>query len=69
MWKATSSMAAWTVDLDLRIDAWILMQRLWMLEIKAMYAFIVKTNSRFYAGGKFAYGQYNAGIDRLRALH
>jgi hypothetical protein len=29
-----------------------------MLEIKAMYAFIVRTNSRFYAGGKFAYGQY-----------
>jgi hypothetical protein len=29
-----------------------------MLEIKAMYAFIVRTNSRFYVGGKFAYGQY-----------
>jgi len=33
---------------------------LWMFEIKAMYAFIVKANSRFYAGGKFAYGQYDA---------
>jgi len=33
---------------------------LWMFEIKAMYAFIVKTNSRFYAGGKFAYGQFDA---------
>ena len=32
---------------------------LFMLEIKAMYAFIIKTNSRFYAGGKFAYGQYD----------
>ena len=31
---------------------------LWMLELKAMYAFLVRQNSRFYAGAKFAYGQY-----------
>ena len=44
---------------------------LFMLEIKAMYAFIVRTNSRFYAGGKFAYGQFDAdgvglfGVDKI----
>jgi len=37
--------------------------RLWMVEIKAMYAFMVRPNSRFYAGGKFAYGQYNVEAD------
>jgi len=37
--------------------------KLWMIELKAMYAFLVRQNSRFYAGGKIAYGQYdgNAG--------
>ena len=34
-----------------------------MVEIKAMYAFIVRTNSRFYVGGKFAYGQYEREAD------
>jgi hypothetical protein len=33
-----------------------------MLELKAMYAFIVRTNSRFYAGGKFGYGRLDADI-------
>lgn len=42
------------VDEPVDLDADLL-----MLEIKAMYAFIIKTNSRFYAGGKFAYGQYS----------
>jgi hypothetical protein len=35
---------------------------LYMLELKAMYAFIVRTNSRFYAGGKFGYGQFDADV-------
>ncbi len=35
---------------------------LYMLELKAMYAFIVRTNSRFYAGGKFGYGQFSADV-------
>jgi hypothetical protein len=30
---------------------------LWMLEVKAMYAFIVKSYSKFYVGGKIGYGQ------------
>ena len=30
---------------------------LWMLEAKAMYAFIVRSNSKFYAGAKLGYGQ------------
>ncbi|MFA5322971.1 MAG: hypothetical protein WC373_09885, partial [Smithella sp.] len=30
---------------------------LWMLEFKAMYAFIVRENSKFYVGGKLGYGQ------------
>lgn len=33
---------------------------LWMIEVKGMYAFLVRPNSRFYAGGKFAYGKYKA---------
>ena len=33
---------------------------LWLIELKPMYAFIVKENSRFYAGLKGAYGQYKA---------
>ena len=36
---------------------------LYMLELKAMYAFIVRTNSRFYAGGKFGYGRLDVDID------
>jgi hypothetical protein len=32
---------------------------LWMVEIKAMYAFVVRPNSRFYAGAKFGYGQFS----------
>lgn len=31
---------------------------LWLIEAKAMYAFIVRQNSRFFAGGKFGYGQF-----------
>ena len=30
---------------------------LWFIEIKPLYAFIVKPNSRFYAGMKFGYGE------------
>jgi len=30
---------------------------LWMIEAKAMYAFIVRDFSKFYAGGKIGYGQ------------
>jgi hypothetical protein len=37
---------------------------LFMFEIKAMYALIVKTNSRFYVGGKLGYGQYS--IDPIK---
>jgi len=33
---------------------------LWLVELKPMYAFIVRENSRFYAGLKGAYGQYKA---------
>jgi len=33
---------------------------LWMLEAKAMYAFIVKSYSKFYAGAKVGYGQVTA---------
>jgi hypothetical protein len=33
---------------------------LWLIEAKAMYAFIVRNYSKFYAGGKFGYGQINA---------
>jgi hypothetical protein len=33
---------------------------LWMLEAKAMYAFIVKSYSKFYAGAKVGYGQISA---------
>ena len=36
---------------------------LYMLELKAMYAFIVRPNSRFYAGGKFGYGRLDVDID------
>jgi hypothetical protein len=32
----------------------------WMLEAKAMYAFIVRSNSKFYAGAKIGYGQITA---------
>jgi len=32
---------------------------LWMAELKFMYAFLVRQNSRFYAGAKIAYGQYD----------
>jgi len=32
---------------------------LMLFEAKAMYAFIVKSNSRFYAGAKFGYGMIN----------
>ena len=31
---------------------------LWLIELKPMYAFIVRDNSRFYAGLKGAYGRY-----------
>jgi len=31
-----------------------------MLEAKAMYAFIVRSNSKFYAGAKIGYGQLTA---------
>lgn len=41
--------------------------KLWMLEIKGMYAFLVRPNSRFYAGGKFAYGSYSGGADLMGA--
>jgi len=30
---------------------------LWMVNAKFMYAFIVRANSKFYAGGQFTYGQ------------
>jgi len=40
---------------------------LYMLELKAMYAFVVRTNSRFYAGGKFAYGRFDADLDSIDA--
>lgn len=30
---------------------------LWMVEAKAMYAIIARSNSKFYAGGKMGYGQ------------
>ena len=30
---------------------------LWMIEAKAMYAFIVRNYSKFYVGGKIGYGQ------------
>ncbi|PKN06466.1 MAG: hypothetical protein CVU72_04315 [Deltaproteobacteria bacterium HGW-Deltaproteobacteria-7] len=30
---------------------------LWMVEAKAMYAIIARSNSKFYAGGKIGYGQ------------
>jgi hypothetical protein len=46
--KAETSLTSDELDADL-----------WMGEIKAMYAFLVKPNSRFYAGAKFAYGQYS----------
>ena len=43
--------------------------KLWMIELKAMYAFLVRQNSRFYAGAKFAYGQYDgsAGVSGIAA--
>lgn len=33
---------------------------LWLIELKPMFAFMVRENSRFYAGLKGAYGRYNA---------
>lgn len=30
---------------------------LWMIEAKAMYAVVARSNSKFYAGGKIGYGQ------------
>ncbi|MEE9913745.1 MAG: porin family protein [Deltaproteobacteria bacterium] len=33
---------------------------LWMIELKPMYAFIVRDNSRFYGGLKGAYGKFNS---------
>ncbi len=33
---------------------------LWMLELKPMFAFVVRENSRFYAGLKGGYGKYSA---------
>jgi len=32
---------------------------LWTIEAKAMFAFIVRNYSKFYAGGKIGYGQVN----------
>ena len=33
---------------------------LWLVELKPMFAFLVRDNSRFYAGLKGAYGKYNS---------
>jgi len=44
--KAETSLTSDELDADL-----------WMGEIKAMYAFLVKPNSRFYAGMKLGYGE------------
>lgn len=38
---------------------------MWLIELKPMYAFIVKENSRFYAGLKGAYGQYKTDASGL----
>jgi hypothetical protein len=40
---------------------------LWTIEAKAMYAIIVRSYSKFYAGAKIGYGQINAtyGSDRI----
>ena len=35
---------------------------LYLFEGKVMYAFIVKENSRFYAGGKLGYGRFDVNI-------
>lgn len=35
---------------------------LWLIEAKAMYAFLVRSNSKFYAGGKIGYGQIGASV-------
>jgi len=35
----------------------------WFVEIKPLYAFIVKPNSRFYAGMKLGYGEADVDID------
>lgn len=51
--KGTGSLSPYPYEAELTAD-------LWMLELKAMYAFLVRQNSRFYAGAKFAYGQYSA---------
>lgn len=41
---------------------------LWMLEAKAMYAFIVKSYSKFYAGAKVGYGQVTAETGSTKML-
>jgi hypothetical protein len=51
--KGNVSVSPYPIEADLNAN-------LWMAEVKAMYAFLVRTNSRFYAGAKFAYGQYDA---------
>ncbi len=41
--------------------------QLLMLDLKGMYAFLVRQNSKFYAGGQVAFGYYDSGSNRFTA--
>jgi len=41
---------------------------LWMLEVKAMYALVVRDFSKFYIGGKIGYGQVSVSEGGLDAI-
>ncbi len=54
---------------DVEIDNYDMMDGdLWMLEFKAMYAFIVRDFSKFYVGGKLGYGQISADFGSTSVL-
>lgn len=51
------------IDVDIENGSFTADADLYLFEGKAMYAFIVKENSRFYAGGKFGWGRFDVNLN------